>query len=457
MKITAENRFKSRLNSTAMLLLLLITAALLAWLSNRYPLQFDLTRSDRHTLSKASRDLLDQMPDPIQVTSYARENPALRDAIRKFIQRYQNHKNTIQLNFVNPDAAPDETRELGISVDGELVIHYQQRKQHVPTNNEQDFTNALLRLTGKQDHWLAFIEGHGERDPLGRANFDLHEWTKQLQGRGFKVQPINLVNTAAIPDNTSILVIAGPRTDYLAGELDAVIRHIDAGGNLLWLADPGGLHGLDGLAELLGIDFHPGTIVDSAGALIGIDEPTITLVTKSLYQPHAVTRAFKLTTLFPHATGLKINDRSDWRASPILSTGDHAWSETGELKGEIGFDQATDVSGPLTLGVAMERQLEQPRNRELITLQQRIIVIGDGDFLSNTYLGNGGNLELGIRLINWLGGDDDFITITPKTAEDLQINLSTTALGIIGLGFLFLLPLALLAIGITISIRRKTL
>ena len=83
------------------------------------------------------------------------------------------------------------------------------------------------------------------------------------------------------------------------------------------------------------------------------------------------------------------------------------------------------------------------------------MVLGDGDFLSNTYFSNNGNGELGTRMINWLSNDDDFILIPSKTIMDAQLKTPFLILGILGIGFLFLAPIVLASIGILIQIRRK--
>jgi gliding motility-associatede transport system auxiliary component len=457
MFITAKTRLQSRLNSIVMVCLLTIVVGLLAWLSQKHSVEYDWTATGRHTLSEASRDLLAKMPDQIEVTSYARENSLLRDAIKKFIGKYQRHKADIVLHFVNPDAVPDEVRNLGISVDGEIIIHYQDRSEHVKSDNEQVFTNALQRLARNQERWVAFVEGHGERNALGDANHDLSEWVKQLFNQGYRVQPINLSETQAIPDNTGILVIAGPRIDYLPGELALILNYINAGGNLLWLHEPGPLYKLNALAEELSLNFYEGTVIDYAGQLIGINDPSITLVTKSLYSTHAITNNFEFTTLFPMAGAIEILESDKWTTTPVLGTGDHTWSETAKLEGAVEFNEDSDTQGPLTIGISLEREIELEDEDELVIKQQRIVVMGDGDFLSNTYLANSGNNELGTRIINWLSSDDEFISIPPKIASDSQINMSSTVLGIIGIGFLFVLPAALIVIGITIGVRRKKL
>ncbi|MCK5431241.1 MAG: GldG family protein, partial [Gammaproteobacteria bacterium] len=243
MKITVTSRLQSQLNSIVMVLLILSLAGLLAWLSVRYQTQMDWTQSGRHTLSNASQEILNRMDGPVEITAYAREDGNLRQAVEKIVGRYQRLKPDMKLHFVNPDAVPDEVRNLGITVNGELLVRYQERIEHVKTGTEEEFTNALERLARGSEHWLAFLEGHGERDPLGQANHDLNLWTTQLVSRGFKIQPLNLANIQIIPGNTQVLVIASPAVDLLPGEIALIVEYLLRGGNILWLTDPGGLHG----------------------------------------------------------------------------------------------------------------------------------------------------------------------------------------------------------------------
>jgi ABC-type uncharacterized transport system involved in gliding motility auxiliary subunit len=447
---------QSRINSMVMVVLILCLAGLLGWLSTRYEWQYDWTRSARHTLSAASIEILEKMQGPVEITAYAREEPGLREIITKIVARYQHVKADIVLHFVNPDAVPDEVRNLGISINGELVIRYQDRSQHVHSDSEEEFTNALQRLARGAERWLAFIEGHGERSPLGQANFDLGNWVRQLDNRGFKTQPINLADIQAIPENTQVLIIAGPQVDLLPGETKLIEEYIDRGGNMLWLLDPPGkLFNLENLANQLKINITPGTVIDFAGRLIGLDDPTIVLETGSLYPPHPATADFKLTTFFPTATAIATGDDTDWRVTPLLSSGDHTWLETGKLEGEVAYDEGVDHIGPLNIGISLDREKEFQQGANLARKMQRVVVIGDGDFLSNSYVTNSGNMDLGIRIMNWLSNDDDFISIPANLATDTQLDLTPVAAGVIGFGFLIILPLALLMTGFTIWWRRR--
>ena len=455
MKITTRTRLQSRLNSAIMALLIVAIAGLVAWLSTRYTVEFDWTRNGRHTLSEASNQVLARMEGPIAITAYSREEAVLRDAVRKFINRYQRIKPDTELHFVNPDVVPDEVRSLGISSYNELVIHYQGRSQHVQPGNEEEFTNALQRLARGAEHWLAFVEGHGERNPLGEANFDLKLWVQQLAHRGFKSQPINLANIHAIPENTRVLVIAGPQVDLLPGEIQLILDFVEQGGNLLWLSDPGPLHGLEALAEKLHVRQEAGVIIDVAGRVLGLEDPTIVIQTAGLYPPHPATRDFSYTTLFPKAAALTADDKSPWRVQPLLTTGDHTWAETVVQEGEISFNEEEDLKGPLNLGLTLERETGTAPGENQSPRTQRILITGDGDFLSNTYVANSGNLELGIRIVNWLSNDDNFIAIPAQIAPDTQLELSPLASGLIAFSFLIALPVLLFGSGAFIWWHRR--
>lgn len=455
MKITRTTRLQSRLNSIVMVLLIVALAGLVGWLSTRHEVQMDWTQSGRHTLSDASVDVLNKLEGPIEITSYSRDNPELREAVKQFVERYQRVKPDIELHFINPDIVPDEVRNLGISIDGEMIVRYRDRTEHVKSDREEEMTNALQRLARGEENWLAFVEGHGERSALGEANHDVSLWVEQLKSRGFKIQPLNLASVNAIPENTRLLVIASPDVDYLPGEVELILEYVRSGGNLLWFNDPGSLHGLDALADTLHIKKEPGMMIDFAGSLIGIDDPSIVLMTTSLYPPHPITRDFDYTTFFPTATALKVEENDTWDSKPFLSSGDHTWVEKGPLQGEVNFDAQTEEHGPLDLGVGLEREVEQDDGDELVTLKQRIAVITDGDFISNAYVNSSGNLDLGIRLINWLSSKDDFISIPARVANDTQLELSPLASGIIGFGFLIILPLFLMMTGLAIWWRRK--
>jgi ABC-type uncharacterized transport system involved in gliding motility auxiliary subunit len=453
METNRHTRRQLRLQGTAFAVLFLALIGLLAWLSTRYHYQADWTATHRHTLSAASTELLKRLDGPIQISAFARPGEAtrVRQPIRDLVRRYQRRKPDITLTFVDPDMEPAKVRQAGVTLDGELVVEYAGRRQNVQTVSEQALTNALQRLARQGERRIVFLRGHGERNPEGKANYDLGAFGRQLKNKGFDLVDRDLAAHPAIPPQTAVLVIAGPQTDLLPGEVAILQHYLDDGGNLLWLGDPGPLHGLDPLAKRLGIGFRPGVIVDPTTELLRIKNPAFAVVSR--YPDHPVTRGLASVSLFPRAAALAVDPPKGWKSSILLRTVARSWSETGTLNGTVNFDRGKDLPGPLAVGVALTRKLGGKAGT--VGRIQRVVVLGDGDFLSNTYLGNGANLELGNRLLNWLSHDDRFITIPPKPAPDTRLTLSTTVGAILGFGFLFLLPGVLLAGGWMLRRRRR--
>lgn len=467
MELNRKTRLQFRLQHLVFLVLFLTAIGLLAWLSQRYSFEADWTATGRNTLSEASIRLLQRMDEPVSIVAFARDSSLVptRRNIEELIRRYQKHKPDIELTFINPDTQPEQTRALNITVDGELVISYRDRAEHVTLLKEETITNALARLLRSGEKRIVFLTGHGERAPDGRANHDYHKFMQHLASKGLKAASLNLIEEKAIPDDTAVLVIASPQTGYLPGEVRLIREYLDQGGNLLWLHDPGSLHGLEELAKTLEIRFVPGVVVDPTTQLLGIDDPSYALVT--LYGDHPVTRDFNFMTIFPRASGIQFLGKADreannpWRSTAILLTVDRSWSEAGPLEGVIEYTEGTDTLGPLAIGMALERNRRRADpDREAGESEgpaptQRVAVLGDGDFLSNTFLGNQGNQDLGFNLLNWLSHDDAFIAIPARVAPDRDLLLEEKTWSLIGLLFLFGIPLVLLISGLSIWLRRR--
>ncbi|GAB6067502.1 Gldg family protein [Methylothermus subterraneus] len=453
MKIDRRLHQQIRLQNFLFTVLFLALIGLLGFLSQRYSLTFDWTASGRHSLAEASRKALAVLDQKVEITAYARENNELRGRIQDLVAKYQRHKPEIELRFVNPDLHPDRVRELGITADGELVVAYQGRTEKVQDLSERALTSALLRLAKRSEQQILFIEGHGERSALGQANFDLGQFGRTLTSRGFRVHAWNLAEHPDLPENTALVVIASPQTAYLPGEVERLLAFLRQGGSLLWLVEPGEPKGLEPLAKALNLTFLPGVVVDPNGQALGIGDPTFALVAQ--YPIHAITQDLRSLTLFPQARALEAGQGGEFSAEAFLQTLPRSWNETGPLTGEIRLDpDQGERTGPLTLGFALSRKVASDKPDDQAQ-EQRVVVVGDGDFLANAYLGNGSNLDLGLNLVQWLTHNDQLISIPARAAPDTQLELSPTALALIGSGFLLFLPLSLFACGLFIWWRRR--
>ncbi len=447
MKLNRKLRLQLLLQNGLFVVLLLGLAAAITWVTRDIKIQWDLTQGSRNTLSQASADFLRQMSGPVNVTAYATAQDAegdIRKTVQTFLGPYQRAKTDFSLTFIDPREQPQKAQVAGIRMNGELVVEYNGRREHLTNLTEQELTNLLVRLARSSERQVMYLDGHGERKLDGRANHDFGVFGGHLAANGFKTAPLSLTQAQEVPENIAVLMITGPRVDLLPGEVTKIKRWIEKGGNLIWLIDNDSLRGLQPLAGDLGLNLMSGTVVDPSA--VGLKFPA-TFALRSKYGRHRITENFALTTVFPYARQIAAAEGSKWRFTPLVEVAPDGWLETSGIDKNVAFDRNKDMRGPIVVAAALERDRGSRK--------QRVVVAGTGQFLSNQYVGLLGNLDLGVNMVNWLAGDEALITIQPRTRSDLSLEMSRAGLALIGIGFLVVLPLVFLVAGGVIWWRRR--
>ncbi len=447
-------RLSRRLDGWLFALLLLAGAGALGFFSTRYAHVSDWTANGRLSLSPRSRAVLAQLHGPVDIVSYASPQGDLRAQVAGFLQRYRQAKPDLTLRFVDPQQDPARMRQLGISVDGELILHYHGHQQQLTELSEDSVTNALQRLIRGRDRIVAFVTGDGERLPSGQGGADMGMLMGQLAQSGLRAVPLSFAQASAVPQGTDLVVLASPTSDLPAGATQALVNYVRDGGNLLWLRDPANDDlGLKPLADALGVQVLPGVLVDGAGSALGLGDPRLLAVAQ--YPPNPITLGFQLATRFPQVAALARTGAGGWTVTPLLRSSAQSWTEFHSIDNAhpsaIHYDAAAgEFKGPLDFGFALARLSPSPGKRE-----QRAVVIGDGDFLSNAYLGQGGNRALGERIFNWLLGDDALVDLPREGVPDRVLRIGQGELNATTIGFMVVLPLLLLLAGGLLAWRRR--
>lgn len=448
--ITVNDKLRMhwRVQNGVFIVLLILFAVSLGYLAWKTRVQWDVSQNGRHSLSQASVEGLKKISGPVDITVYATAQDAelgdIRKVISEFLSRYQRAKPDLTVTFIDPVEQPKLTQDAGVQVNGEMVVVFNGKREHLTTFNEQALTSLLLRLVRSREKLVMMLAGHGERKLDGAAGHDLGEFGRQLTINGFKLGTLNLSIDHDVPANASMLIITSPQVDLTDGEVDKLLAYVARGGNLLWLIDQAPLHGLQPLAEKLELTLTPGVVVDPQAQQLKLP---ITFALGANYGQHPVTHNFDYITMFPFARQITVNENEAWHSVSLVEAAQSGWVETGKLDSGIAFDKIYDVSGPVSIAATLSRTLQ---DRE-----QRIAVIGSGNFLANTYIGNGNNLDFGINLVNWLTGDENLVAIQPRATLDSSLILSEPMLIFIAGGFLIVLPLAFLTSGAVIWWRRR--
>lgn len=462
MKINSKLRFQMLVQNWFFVLLVLLLVILLGYVASLYHWSKDITQANHNTLTQGSINILKQMKGPVEFTVFASKDDvsngeAFRKGMVDFVSRYQRTKPDIHLKFISPTEEPKLVQEAGIKTDGEVVVEYNKRSEHItPPFAEQEMTNLLVRLSRTNSQPVMYLDGHGERNLTGLKNYDIGEFGKQLELKGFKFANPNLTIAQDVPKNGAMLVVASPQVDISEVEAKKIKAYLEAGGNLLWLLDDDNMHGMQAVADYLGVKVSPGIVVDLSSANYKADAK-VSFATA--YGEHAITKNFMLQTLFPeaHEVTAQGTDDNGWQVSKLIDVAPNGWLESDKIipgvkNQKVTFDEKTDKRGPINIAVALERTYGKKG--------QRVVVVGNGNFLSNTFITNGGNIDLGVNMINWLVGDDRLITIQPMPLKDINVNIPNDTKGFVTAwtvfhSFQYFIPIGVFVAGLLLWWKRR--
>ena len=459
MKVNPKLRLQILIQNSFFVVLFIVLIFLLGFLANQYKFSKDITQANRNTLTTGSINVLKQMQGPITLTVFASEDDVnngdtFRQGIINFMTRYQRTKPDINIKFISPIKEPKLAQENGIKEDGEVLVEYQKRSEHIkPPFAEQEMTNLFMRLSRTNQQAVMYLDGHGERNLIGLKNNDVGEFGKQLESKGFKFANLNLTIESEVPLNGSMLVVASPQKIISPVEAKKVKKFLESGGNLLWLLDDNNFHGLDEVASYLGLTVSSGQVIDPTEKVEGANE---NIASASSYGEHAITKNFMLGTRFSNAHEVNAKGTLDngWEVSKLIEVSPNGWLESAQVitSQKPTFDKGKDKQGPINIAVALQRVYGKKG--------QRVVVVGNGNFLSNTFITNGGNLDLGINMINWLSGDDNLISIQPMLLKDVNVTIPNDKMSFIIAwtvfhSFEYFIPIGFFVLGILFWFKRR--
>ncbi|MBF0502948.1 MAG: hypothetical protein HQM09_22625 [Candidatus Riflebacteria bacterium] len=87
--------------------------------------------------------------------------------------------------------------------------------------------------------------------------------------------------------------------------------------------------------------------------------------------------------------------------------------------GKVEFNPKNDIHGPLCVGLALENTGPASGSRA--------VIFGDADFASNRLLQVQGNADLLVNSVNWLAGQEQMISIRPKSFDFAVVTIDKEA------------------------------
>ncbi|HPD61660.1 MAG TPA: Gldg family protein, partial [Thermodesulfobacteriota bacterium] len=417
------------------------------------------------TLAPITKKLLKEVPFPVTVRGFYNEDE--RANLKNLFELYALASNKFKYELFNLDRNPGLAKKYGVSSYNSAVVEVNGKLKNIIYPSEEKIINAILALTNPTPKAIYFLSGHGEYGLEGSQEEVSYGRVKEaLETENYRIKKLLFVDGKPIPDDASVVVIGGPKTEFSQSDLNCLDEYWKRGGSVVLALDPGKERVMKDYLKTYGIVLGDDIVIDPEDYLTE-KGPLVPLI--PFYFTHPITEKFTIPTVFPLVCSVTKGSTLEKNVtlSALARSGEQSWAETDvekALEGKYEYDPKTDQKGPITIAMVGEIKKEQPSQegkKDEKTDQPKsgkMVVFGDADFLLNQYFELLGNKDLFLNTIHWMTEEESLITIRQKkpSAEDERpVFLSQIQSRIIFIGVVILQPIIILAVGMVVAWRRR--
>lgn len=423
------------LNSALMVVLFLLIAVLINFISRQYYLRADLSSTSSYSLSLQTSIALKNLQQAVRISYFGQEGRPSFSKAADLLEAYRYLNPDISYTLYDLDREPSRAGEYGVSQYDSIVFESGQERVVITGVSEDTITSAIIRVTRKSKKKVYILQGHGEHDPMSKGREGMAKAIEKLAATGYLPVPYSLSAGDKVPEDASVLVTAGTRS--LLGNEDAakIDRYLQQGGKVLILLDPGA-PAMPFLVKA-GIQLREGSVVDKTSNFGGNDPRTL-LITS--YPDSPVTRDFRLNTVYPDAAAISFGERKkEYDYFPVVfSLRTSRLQFLGKTVGEDGSYAIAAVAGS--------------RNGKDV-----IMVFGDSDFATNAFVDIEGNGALFLNSISWLAGETDLVSVVPPKEDFTPLYLTAGQNRLLFAFSIAGIPAGVFLFGAFIWLRRRRL
>lgn len=498
-----------------------VMAMTLGYLSSRPMLMayHDSTRTKMNSLSKNSQDIVAMLDGEVKITTYTNlldkdfwstlpnhinfDKQNFRPYIRfkpdmkiRYVYFYDNANNNeleeqypdmtdaerakqISENYGVPFSiflSPEKMRKIeDLSGEGNKTIRVIERENGQKaylrfyfhggwkdSPGEPEISAAFKRLVSDVPT-IGFLAGHGERNIYKEADREYKRISSDknirssMINQGFNIEEVYL--KAPLPDSISILVISELRSPLSVGEMSNLDAFIARGGNLLILGGPGRQELMNPLTERWGVRFMPGQLVQPTELLqADLIQALPTDEGVGFWSGLAMIRKYEGCVAMPGCVSLEYKPVEGVKIIPLMSTDTiGCWNRmtTADfVRDSITYmPEVGDQAGIFPTALALTRDVNGK--------EQRIVIVGNTDFLSNEEFATGRrevrnfNYTLAHSAFYWLSHEELPVSTEGDDPTDRKLYVGEAAMEVWSIVFMIVIPVILALAGIIIWIRRR--
>ncbi len=449
--------------------LLLVGFALTAAVNvvgHRYDKRWDLTQNKRFSVSDQTITVVGALDKEVEIVAFFMTGSPEEGNFQELLKGYTEASTLIKVNFYDPIGDNLMAKQEKITTEyGTVIVRSGESEQRITGKfDEEALTNAIVKATSAKTHTLCLIGGHGEVGTDQPGNPDgLDQVLGSLERQNYTITPVQLLTAQPTPADCEVLVLAGPKTDLLPGELDRMAQYVAAGGRLIVMIDPLQTPGLASDLARYGVKVGNDVVIEQDPYLqLAGGGPTFVVLDGKSFAPSPITE--KLTTgavVFPLARSVaKGADVPGLTVTELARTSEMSWAETrlddistvqpqpddgvdriGRVPVAVAVEVTDPAAIPLTSAALAVPSVEgapmapptAPAEPLPAKAGGRVVVFGDSEFAKNQFGAFGLNSDLLLNAVGWSADDTTQLTIRASEAKvgKLEAGLIPTTVAVL--------------------------
>lgn len=435
--------------------------------------QLDATSSQLFTISEQTEKVLAGLEDEVTIYWIVRSGNE-DDYLETLLERYSSLSSQVSVQKKDPDVYPTFLQAYGetdspnnnslLVVSGDYYryvdyydiyaysydyyTYYTTGAYDVEFDGESALTSAISYVSSGYMPKVYTLTGHGESS-LSET------FSAAVEDENIQVEELSLLTVETVPEDADVILIDAPTSDISETEAELLLEYLQGGGNLILITQPledVRLTNLEALMAEYGVTAEEGIVIESDSNYYAWGYPYSLLPELS---SHTITDPLidgGYYVLLPLAQGLTVSDELSDTVSvtQLLTTTDTSFSKTAGYSLTTYEKEDGDIDGPFALAVAITDTIDDDTTSNILWVSSAYLL----DDTINSKV-SGGNQDLFLNALNWMCQQEDSISIHAKSLDTEYLTMSAgtgTFLSVLTIG---VIPLAYLAIGICIWVRRR--
>lgn len=447
--------------------------------------RYDFTQDKSYSLSSASKTALQDLKEKVTINVYFSEKLppeylTIRQNVEDLLKEYQTYGgNNLKINYIDPKDNTELQQQLKIKGIPELQFNITEKDQFQVTTGylgmavdyldkeevlpvvqsidsfEYDMTSAIKKVTATQTFQIAWAKNAGDAaadlQTLSQSSSQNQKYSEVIKelNKDYQIVDVDLTSGKLLDNNTyKTLVVAGVESELDDKSKYVIDQFIMKGGSVLFMLDGVTVNqnlqaqinktGLDEMLKNYGVTISPKMVLDNSSEIASfsggytnfmVQYPYWVKVTKTGFAKDNAAVSSLESLVLPWVSNVDATN-----GKPLVQSSNKSWLSGDSINLDPQQDFTSTNFSQYNLAVTLNNSLnsyyqgkDKPADVDTAnftdkTDNARVVVVGDADFVSDTFIGlYPDNFTFLANMLDWLDQNESLISIRSKGVSDRSL------------------------------------